>query len=167
VRSMSEVPVLYKCVVPECGKAYGKLQSLRAHMKVHRRQGYFKTSFVVFRDDWERFNEVCKAHNTTTCQLLGALIRAAVKGEEMGVIDVGSSNPAIVQVHQYFMGKPRSGLKFPVPGEALGSLRGRCPECGSYDIYEQKDPFGSEFRTGRCKKCGADWCVNPRKSYLL
>lgn len=163
---MSEVPILYKCVEPGCGKAYAKIQSLRAHMKKHRHKGYSKTSFVVVRADWEKFKEICRAHNTTTCQLLGALIRATIKGEEMGVIDVGSSNPAIVQVHQYFMGKPRSGLKFPVPGEALGPVRGRCPECGSYDIVETLSPFGDGFRSGRCNRCKALWDVNPRKSYL-
>lgn len=166
VSSMSEV-VLYKCVV--CGQAYTKVQSLRAHLKRHRDLEWVNLTIRVPKAMAERFKAACKSHNTTTCLVISSIIEAVLKGQDMGVVDLArlvGPNPLVVTMHEYFMGRPRGHYRVPVSGELFPSPRGRCPECGSSDVYEQKDPFGSEFRTGRCKKCGADWCVNPRKSYL-
>jgi len=122
-----EVEVLYKCIV--CGKAWSNKYSLRAHMKIHKGEGYRRTSIHVRTDLWEKFKELCKKHNTTTCHFLMALIEAAIKGEEVGVIRVGAPNPAIINIHQYFLGKPRSAWKVPV-AEYTHEVELPCEVCG-------------------------------------
>jgi len=154
------VEVLFSCVV--CGKGFRSKQALRGHMNAHRGEGYRTTHIVVQGESWERFMDLCRRHKTTTCQLLGVLIRAALKGDETGMIDIGAPNPAVINVHEYFLGKPRSAWEVPVPDRSLVLVGpGRCPECGSSDVLEHS-PFRDGFREGRCKKCGADWAVKGR-----
>lgn len=150
--------VVYKCVV--CGKAWPSKQSLRAHMKAHKGEGYRTTHIVVRGEEFGRFEELCRRHNTTTCHLLGVLIRAALKGDETGMIDVGAPNPMIVNVHEYFLGKPRSAWKQQFDLDALSRVQRCCPECGSVDVYEKR-PSGVLYLDGRCKKCGAEWLIKP------
>jgi len=160
----AEVERLWKCLV--CGRAWASKQSLRAHMRVHKGEGYRHTSILVRSEEYARFEAMCTRHNTTTCHLLGVLIRAALKGDETGMIDIGAPNPAVINVHEYFLGKPRSGWKAPVPVTPVTSVGpGRCPECGSSDVLEES-PFRDGFRQGRCKKCGADWAVKGRPPKL-
>ena len=107
---MSDVK-LYTCVV--CGRHFSGVQALRGHMKVHRGM-YMRTSILVPVLKWPKFKEICDKHGTTTCMLLDNLISATIKGEELGVIKIGSPNPVIIQVQEYFTGKPRSWQKVPV-----------------------------------------------------
>lgn len=106
---MSEVKTLFVCVV--CEKGWPSKQSLRAHMKVHKKEGYIRTSIIAQKERWAAFQEVCKKHKTTACHLLGALIDACVKGEKEGLVNIGSSNPVVIQVNHFFSGVPRSPFK--------------------------------------------------------
>jgi len=161
--------LVYKCII--CGREWEKGQSLRAHLKVHRGQ-MARFSVRIPKNLRDDFKELCRAHGVTTCHVVVGLMSACVEGFRRGVVfewDARSegvrfkegSNPLIVNFNQTFTGKPRSPYKLEVPDEALGSPRDRCPECGSRDVYQQMDPFGSSFRSGRCRKCRAEWCVNP------
>jgi len=153
-----EVERLFKCVV--CPKAFGSKQSLRAHMKVHKGEGYRTTHVVVVDEEWDWFCGYAGRHNTTTCQLIRAFIKMAREGEKQGVITVGGPNPVIFQLQEVFLGKPRSSWEMKVELEAVRGLRRRCPECGSSDIHEFR-PSGSPFLDGRCRKCGAEWLIKP------
>ena len=102
---MSEIQKVWQCVV--CGRAWPSQQSLRAHMKAHKSEEYFATKIVVPRPLWTQFKGVCEKHKTTTCQLMKALLEAAVKGDELGVTLVGSQNPFLVQVNHVVLGMPR------------------------------------------------------------
>jgi len=120
---------LFQCVV--CGAAYASKQSLRAHMKVHKGE-YVRTTIYAKRGLWKRFDEVCRKHKTTTCHVLQALIEAAIKGEELGAVDLSklaAPNPVIIQVNQTFLGKPRSALKVPV-AEYTHEVELPCEVCG-------------------------------------
>jgi len=154
--SESQVEVLYTCII--CGKAWSKIQSLRAHMKVHRNEGYMRTGIQVRTERWEKFRSYCKRHKTTTCQLLDALMELTLKGEEKGVVTLGSSNPTVLQLNQYFSGIPRSKNRFefspPVP------VGPHCLICGSRQVSETQ-PLDGVFREGRCLGCGATWLVSP------
>jgi len=122
-----EVRTLFACMV--CGRGWASKQSLRAHMKVHKGEDIRSTHIVVKGQVWDRFVDLCRRHHTTTCHLLDVLMRAALKGDETGMIDVGAPNPAVIQIHEYFMGRPRSPFKVEVPapeglivsGEGAGS----------------------------------------------
>jgi len=108
---VGEIERLFQCII--CGKAYASKQSLRAHMKVHKGE-YVRTTIYTKRGLWKRFDEVCRKHKTTTCHVLQALIEAAIKGEELGAVDlskIAAPNPVIINVNQTFLGKPRSVYK--------------------------------------------------------
>jgi len=153
-----EVQQLFKCIV--CPKAFGSKQSLRAHMKVHKGEGYRTTHIVVRGGEFARFEEMCRRHNTTTCHLLGVLIRAALRGDETGMIDIGAPNPAVINVHEYFLGKPRSAWETSVTEVALHPRAGRCPECGSGEVVETR-PNELGILDGSCRRCGAKWLIKP------
>lgn len=155
---MAKVERLFQCVV--CPAAFVKKQSLRAHMKVHKK-AYLRTSIFARRDLWERFNQVCESHKTTSCHVLNALIEAVVQGEKVGVVDlakIASPNPIVINLTHNFLGLPRGSRKVQVPG-VPGSNPG-CRLCGSLDVYEWQ-PELSNLLQGRCKKCGAEWLVGP------
>ena len=152
----AEPLIIHKCIV--CGKAWTKIQSLRAHMRVHHRQGYVRSSIFIQKQDWDDFKDVCQKHNTTTCHLMGARISAALAGEKQGVITVGSPNPTIINVNHYFSGTPRSMYKAPMaPPSVPGS---GCPTCGSSNV-ETRKPTLSQLVEGHCRSCRAEWLISP------
>lgn len=102
---VTEVKQLFECIV--CNKAWSSKQSLRAHMKVHKGEGYKRTNIFVQSAPWTEFEAFCKQHKTTTCKLLAVLIQATLKGKELGVIDLGSSNPVVINVQNVSLGAPR------------------------------------------------------------
>jgi len=136
---MSRVERLFQCVI--CGAAYVSKQSLRAHMKVHKGE-YLRTNIIVKRSLWNRFNEVCRKHKTTTCHVLQALIEAAIKGEELGAVDlskIAAPNPVIININQTFLGKPRSVYKVPV-FERVHEFSLECEVCGepAYALHSKR-----------------------------
>jgi len=152
----NEVEVLWKCIV--CGRAFAKKQSLRAHMKKHKGEGLQRTSIWVNKEKWERFKQLCRKHNTTTCHLLDALIDAAIKGEEHGVVNIAGPNPVIINLTHVFLGRPRSTWKAEVPVEIPPGPH--CPVCGAREVSETQ-PLDGIFREGRCLRCGATWLISP------
>lgn len=125
-----EPVVLQKCIV--CGAAWPSRQSLRAHMKKHRHEGYFTTHIFVRREEWQQFKDVCHKHNSTTCHVLKTLINAFLKGEETGLVSLATPNPIIINVSETFMGKPRSTYKVraPSPADVSVGSPGSCADCG-------------------------------------
>ena len=158
---MGEVECLFTCII--CGRAWASKQSLRAHMKVHGGE-YQRTSVHVRRGLWERFNEVCRRHKTTSCALLDALMRAVVEGEKSGSVDlsrIGASNPLIINVNEYFLGTPRSAWKTEVPpSHGAGPV---CPSCISQNVRAFRQS-ASGLVEGYCLFCGAEWLLSDRKS---
>jgi len=152
----SEVEVLYECFV--CGRGFSKVQSLRAHLKVHKGHGFVRTHIWASGEKWKRFQALCKRHHTTTCHLLDVLIEAALKGDETGLVSLGAPNPVVVNISHVFLGKPRSPWKVDV-SEAVRAGP-CCPACGSGEI-RVISPEGVVYREGRCFRCGAQWLVAP------
>lgn len=162
---MAEVKTLYKCIV--CGKAWSSSQSLRAHVKVHRREGYARTGIVVKSELWDWFKRYCEEHNTTTCHLFNALLEMARKGTEGGVITLGAQNPVILQLNQTFLGRPRSGYKVPVGAAQAGQMLSsgfsaglgpgerKCVMCGGPGVYASFQPAWGHRPSARwfCEKC--------------
>jgi len=145
-QSRTEVERLFVCVV--CGRAFSSKQGLRSHMRVHRGE-YKVVSVVVNRREWEEFKEICRRHKTTTCAVLRALIQGVIRGERMGA-QILNPNPIVIQVQNYYFGKPRSVYEVPL-GEVKSMEFGRwwCPRCdvGYEGWYRLESP-------PRCPKCG-------------
>jgi hypothetical protein len=144
---VSEVGVVYKCVL--CSKAFNNVQSLRAHMKVHRDVEFEHFHVRLPRAKVEEFKEFCRRHNTTTCHMILAMIDAYIEGDKRGLIQIGSPNPAIVHLHQFFAARPRGHGKYdaaymtvPVPGSSAVL----CLYC---DGFREGEVF--------CQRYGADW----------
>lgn len=106
--------VVYKCVV--CGRAFVKKAALRGHLRVHGDLVWENFTVRIPKDLASKFKEVCQKHNTTTCQLISSLVKAVIAGDERGVdvVNIGSPNPVIINVHETFLGKPRSAWKTPL-----------------------------------------------------
>jgi len=153
---LSQVETVYKCII--CGKAWNNIQSLRAHMKVHRKEGYVRTGVVVKKELWAWFKAYCKEHNTTTCHLFNALLEMAKKGTEEGVMTLGAPNPVVINMSQVFLGKPRSRYKVDV--SELTVDKNVCHVCGGRVVRERKVP-GTELIEGECLTCGARWLIHP------
>lgn len=161
-----EVERLYTCII--CGRAWASKQALRGHMKAHKGE-WFRTSIYVRRDPWQRFDELCRDHKTTTCNVVNVLVEGLLKGMEVGSIDLArivSPNPVVINLSQVFLGKPRSAWKT----EVLRGLpwRPACPRCGSGEV-RVIHPEGLEYSEGRCLRCRAEFLVTvepgrkPRK----
>jgi hypothetical protein len=122
----SEVSTLYKCVV--CSYATDKIQALRAHMKKHKGEGYRRTSIVVHGERWDSFKGLADRHHTTTCQLIDALVKAAIKGDEQGLTIIGSSNPFLIQVNEFRLGAPRGRFSHVAADVGLSRIRDLAPQ---------------------------------------
>lgn len=111
--SSSSVTTLYSCIV--CGAAYSKQQSLAAHMRVHKDVEFEDFHVRIVKDVKDDFMALCKKHKTTSCHLIYALMKMAVQGEKMGVVDLGAKNPLIIQMISNFQGAPRGRNKYQLP----------------------------------------------------
>jgi len=130
--------ILYKCSI--CGSAYPKRAALAGHMNLHKGETA-KITARIPRDLRDQFTALCHKHNATTCQVLTTLIKAALKGEELGVINLGSPNPLVINVNEYFLGKPRSmyralvDSKFSRPNTIPNCRKLWCLDFSSHQAY--------------------------------
>lgn len=107
-----QIKKLYSCVC--CPKSFDSLQALRGHMNKHKDVEFKDFHVRLPKAEVESFEKVCERHKTTTCSLIFALMQAAVKGEETGIVDVSTANPLIVQVNHFFAALPRGHGKYDV-----------------------------------------------------
>jgi len=140
---VGEIERLFQCVI--CGAAFAGKQSLRAHMKVHKGE-YVRTTIYAKRGLWKKFDEVCRKHKTTTCRVLQALIEAAIKGEELGAVNlskIAAPNPVIININQTFLGKPRSAYKT-LLSEVIHETSLECEVCGepAHALHSKRLPWG-------------------------
>lgn len=162
---MSGELVVYKCV--SCGKAYDSVQKLRGHLRVHRGE-MVQTSFWARRELWEAFKAVAKKHNTTTCQLLNVALESYVVGDKTGAVRIGSPNPMVVHVHQYWLGKPRSSLRTLL--ERLPGVPDEVPRCDRAESINFETmqiscrDAGGPHSFARCENC--IWYHGVMKLYL-
>ena len=136
--SGSEVEKVWQCIV--CGKAWNKKPSLQAHMKVHKHQGYMRTSIIVMKDEWKEFNKFCDDRKTSSCMVLRDVIKAMLAGEKQGIVTIATRNPLIVQLNHVVMGAPRGRYSHFEGRSMLERLEDpknkkyppSCPETNSY-----------------------------------
>jgi len=157
---MSEVRVVYKCVL--CPKAFNNVQSLRAHMKVHRDVEFEHFHVRLPRAKVEEFKEFCRRHNTTTCHMILAMIDAYIEGDKRGLIQIGSTNPAVVHLQQFFASKPRGHGKYDLAG--LGAAAPSAPQvycvfCGGFSgsLVHCNRHGPNWIQIGRCVGCPSNW----------
>jgi hypothetical protein len=157
---VSEVRVVYKCVL--CPKAFDNVQSLRAHMKVHRDVEFEHFHVRLPRAKVEEFKEFCRRHNTTTCHMILAMIDAYIEGDKRGLIQIGSTNPAIVHLQQFFASRPRGHGKYDTTsmlGFEPETPRVYCVFCGGFSgglVFCQR--YGSDWLpASRCADCPSNW----------
>jgi len=125
--------IVYKCVV--CERAFSSKAALRGHLRVHRDVDWMNFTVRVPRSVVEDFKDLCRRHNTTTCQLIYAAMKAYLRGDKLGVVDLVSPNPLVIHINEYFLGRPRSSLKTflkSVPG--FPSLIPRCRYASSLNL---------------------------------
>jgi len=143
--SENEVTV-YKCVV--CNKSFMKKQSLAAHCRIHKDVEFAELHVRLPKEKVEGFKAFCKRHNSTTCHMVLSMIDSYLEGDKRGLIVVGSPNPAIVHLQQFFNARPRGKRKYDVAPIPFGPLEDalRC------DHLHQKE--WAEGRFGWCSVCG-------------
>lgn len=139
--------VVYKCVV--CGKAFTKLQSLMAHMRVHRDVEWARLSVRLPKKMVDEFKALAKRHNTTTCQLIHSLLTSLIEGEKRGIVTIGSQNPIVINLVNVFGGAPRGHKKWSLRGLA-GFEPPRCFICGSPAVVACSNTEANEVYL--CKK---------------
>jgi len=128
--------IVYKCVV--CGKSFVKRESLAAHLGHHREVEFARLSVRVPKDRLEWFKAYCKRHNTTTCHLILTFFDMLEAGEKQGHMVVGSPNPTVFMLKQYFAGAPRGRRKW--QGLDRVSLEGTCSLCGKAATWVCGEP---------------------------
>ncbi|MEM2174374.1 MAG: hypothetical protein ABIM21_00430 [candidate division WOR-3 bacterium] len=148
--------ILYKCII--CNKAFVKKNSLRAHLRMHKKEEEYCDFHVkIPKSICVKFKELCKKHNTTTCHVIMTLMQACIKGEEIGVINLASPNPILINITHNFLGVPRSRYKICLQDNEKALLQ-RCPCCGSSKIILFKN---TPFLEGICKNCNSEWLIKP------
>ena len=164
--SASEVEKVFECVV--CGRGWNNKQSLRAHMKVHKGEGYKRTTIIVVKDEWDRFDKICTDRKTTSCMALRDIIKAVLAGEKQGIVTIATRNPLIVQLNHIVLGAPR-GRYSHFDGRALidalvdPALQRWPPNCDHVDKFF---PWKSGREIGcleqrevvKLKECWVCWC---------
>jgi len=151
-----EIDRLFQCVI--CGVAWGNIQSLRAHMKIHKGE-YLRTSIQVKKESWEAFNKLCEDHKTTTCHVLNTLVEGIVEGGRTGNIDLPkilSPNPLIINMTHVFLGKPRSSWKVDVSDLVVD--KNVCHVCGGRVVRERRVE-STGLIEGSCLTCRAEWLI--------
>jgi hypothetical protein len=161
----------YRCIM--CGKEWPNKFSMRAHLKIHKKE-MARFTVMISKSMKDDFTALCHAHGLTTCHVTVALLHAACESFRRGVTFewdgrtekiryLEGANPLNVHINQTFLGKPRSPYKLQLPPSLNTSVRGRCPQCGSFRIEEGLAYTGTRIREGRCQDCGTDWQINPKE----
>ena len=140
------IETLYSCIV--CGAGFKSRQGLAGHMNKHRDIEFSDVHVRVPKDVADKFMDVVKKHKTTSCHLVYTLMKATIKGDESGMVDLGAKNPLIVQMNSFFGGAPRGRNKYAVFPIPFGPLE----EALRCDYLHQKE--WSEGRFGWCSRCG-------------
>lgn len=158
---MTVVETLYSCVL--CHKSFVKRQSLAAHMRVHRDVEFAQFKIRVPKDVKDGFMAVCRKHHATACHVLYVLMKATVKGDELGILDLSMKNPFIVQMQHYFASRPRGHGKYEAAGLAGSEPATPAVLCVFSDGYHEGKVF--------CQLYGAGWveagkCVSCPKNRL-
>jgi len=142
--------VVFKCVV--CGKAFIKVQSLRAHLKVHRDVEFENFTVRIPKAKAARFREICRQHNTTTCHLILTLMDAVEEGVKTGLVKIGGANPVAIQVVTMVNARPRGHEKYDFfDARYYEDTRGekRCVVCGQPAVVE--GVYYDSWRAALCK----------------
>ena len=116
-------------------------------MKVHRDVKFKDVHVRVPAEIAEGFKAVCKNHKTTTCHVLYTLMKATIKGDKSGMIDLAAKNPLIINMMSFFSAKPRGHGKYVFAAFAADGLSEvtRCPH-----LIHKDWNFG---RLGWCNEC--------------
>lgn len=104
------IETLYSCLV--CGDGFDTRQGLASHMRTHKDVEFTELHVRIPKDVADAFKKVYTKHKTTSCHLLYTLIKATVKGDETGMIDLSAKNPLIVNMVSFFGGRPRGRRKW-------------------------------------------------------
>lgn len=138
-------------------------------MKVHKKDEYFATKIVVPRPLWEEFDDVCKKHKTTTCQVIKALVEATLAGENAGLVTIPSTNPIMVQVNHVVLGAPRgrySHIKAEELGRAIATANigpVGCPWIGGIKEGQVlcRNRGSVWIDSSECVSCSSNWIAFP------
>lgn len=126
------VKTLYTCII--CGRSFSSRKALFGHMRVHRDVKWKRLTVRLPAELVDRFYKVVRDHKTTTCAVVHSLVQAVVKGEELGVFKLSSSNPSYVVIQEFFNARPRGHGKYDLSG---------------------LEPVVAEAATPKCVVCGA------------
>ena len=138
--------VIYKCVI--CGKSWMKRESLQAHMRVHQDIDWKTFNVRLPKKKVDAFKDYCKRHNTTTCHMILAIMDMCLTADEVGHAALGSANPVVFTLQQFFNAKPRGKRKYDLQPIPFGPLE----DALSCNHLRQKEWV--EGRLGWCSRCG-------------
>ncbi len=141
-----KIETLYSCII--CPEAFKTRQGLAGHMRKHRDIEFKQLHVRIPKDVADQFLDMCRRHKTTSCHMIYTLMKMTVKGEKMGVVDLGAKNPVVIQMISNFGGAPRGKKKY----ELLPIPYGHMEEALRCDHLRHR-----EFEVGRlgwCSKCG-------------
>ncbi|MBA7704493.1 hypothetical protein ES703_113305 [subsurface metagenome] len=140
------IETLFSCIV--CGDGFKSRQGLAGHMNSHRDVEFMDVHVRVPKDVGKKFMGVVRKHKTTSCHLIYTVMKAIIKGDETGMVDLAAKNPLIVHMTSIFGGAPRGSRKYDLIPIPYGNLE----EALRCDHLRHR-----EFEVGRlgwCSKCG-------------
>lgn len=114
------IETLFSCLV--CGAGFKSRQGLAGHMNRHRDVEFVDVHVRVPKSVADGFKAVYTKHKTTSCHLLYTLMKATIKGDEVGMVDLGAKNPLVVNMMSFFGGRPRGRNKYVLEKVLAGPL---------------------------------------------
>lgn len=145
---MSGNVVLYKCLI--CDFATTSLQALRGHMNRHKDVEFENFTVRLPKDICRRFREVCRKRNTTTCHVIYSVLTSIVEGEKLGVVNIATHNPLVINLNTFIAAKPRGHGKYDFSDFEGIPLEPKCVLCGAPAIAEGVQYNG--WRFGYCER---------------
>jgi len=132
---------------------------LAGHMRVHSDIEWGFLHVRLPKAKLERFKEICRKHNTTTCHVISALLDAVDQGEQLGVVKLTGPNPFIVQIHEFYAARPKAPGKYAFPLEFKPAGQFEVPRCdllqsvsvGTGEVY--CGGAGTWVSLEKCRKC--------------